>query len=138
MFNIDINRVLSYLLLGMSSFSLVQAQQNYGAAPAQILWYNKPATDWQSQALPIGNGRFGGMIFGNVAQEHMQFNEKTVYTGSKTKRGAYQNFGDLYFDFTGLGSYTNYRRELNIEEAIARVSFTVGTATYTREYFTSY
>ena len=44
------------------------------------LWYNEPATKWV-EALPIGNGRLGAMIYGSVAQEHIQFNESTVWTG---------------------------------------------------------
>lgn len=103
-----------------------------------VLWYSKPATNWESEALPIGNGRFGGMIFGDAVKEHIQFNDISLWTGNKTSRGAYQNFGEMYIDFTGFTAVTNYRRELNIDEAIARVNFKVGTETYTREYFTSY
>jgi len=44
------------------------------------LWYNKPAEKW-TEALPIGNGRLGAMIFGGIAQEHLQFNEETLWTG---------------------------------------------------------
>jgi alpha-L-fucosidase 2 len=113
-------------------------QSNKPSTSNLVLWYNQPATDWQSEALPIGNGRFGGMVFGGKTNEHIQFNEKSLWTGSKTSRGAYQNFGDLYIDFTGLGTISSYRRELDIEEAIARVNFNVATTNYTREYFTSY
>jgi alpha-L-fucosidase 2 len=45
------------------------------------LWYDRPATDWESQALPIGSGALGAMIFGGVEQERIQFNEKTLWTG---------------------------------------------------------
>ncbi|MWV44768.1 hypothetical protein GRF59_14200 [Paenibacillus sp. HJL G12] len=45
------------------------------------LWYTQPATDWETQALPIGNGYMGGMVFGGVAQERIQFNEKTLWSG---------------------------------------------------------
>src|SRR5690625_1319882 len=45
------------------------------------LWYTQPAKDWETEALPIGNGYMGGMIFGGVQQEHIQFNEKTLWTG---------------------------------------------------------
>ena len=44
------------------------------------LWYTKPAEKWL-EALPIGNGNLGGMIFGGINQEHIQFNEHTVWTG---------------------------------------------------------
>jgi alpha-L-fucosidase 2 len=45
------------------------------------LWYKQPATVWMQQALPIGNGKIGAMIFGGVAEEHIQFNEKSVWSG---------------------------------------------------------
>ena len=48
--------------------------------PAQQLWYNKPAQIW-TDALPVGNGRMGAMVFGGAAHERIQFNENTVWTG---------------------------------------------------------
>jgi len=44
------------------------------------LWYNKPAEKW-TDALPIGNGTLGAMIFGGVSSDHIQFNEQTLWTG---------------------------------------------------------
>ena len=44
------------------------------------LWYAKPAFNW-NEALPIGNGRLGAMVFGNPAQERLQLNEETIYSG---------------------------------------------------------
>jgi alpha-L-fucosidase 2 len=44
------------------------------------LWYEQPAEKW-TDALPIGNGRLGGMIYGGVQQDHIQFNEETLWTG---------------------------------------------------------
>ncbi len=102
------------------------------------LWYDKPAKVWMTSALPIGNGTFGAMFFGGVQQEQIQFNEKTLWTGSPTKRGAYQNFGDLFLDFKGHENYSNYKRELDIEKAIGKVVYTVNGVNYEREYFTSY
>lgn len=55
-----------------------------------ILWYDKPATKWE-QALPVGNGHLGAMIFGGVDKERIQFNEHTVWTGkprSYARQGA--------------------------------------------------
>ncbi|MCX2452506.1 glycoside hydrolase N-terminal domain-containing protein [Pedobacter sp. PLR] len=48
---------------------------------AAQLWYTKPAEKW-TDALPIGNGRIGAMIFAGVAQERIQFNEETLWTGA--------------------------------------------------------
>lgn len=44
------------------------------------LWYTKPAEKWE-EALPIGNGRLGAMIFGDAPEEHVQFNEETLWSG---------------------------------------------------------
>jgi len=44
------------------------------------LWYTKPAELW-TDALPVGNGRMGAMVFGGAAHERIQFNEQTVWTG---------------------------------------------------------
>ena len=44
------------------------------------LWYHQPANLWV-EALPVGNGRMGAMVFGRVAHERIQFNEQTVWTG---------------------------------------------------------
>jgi alpha-L-fucosidase 2 len=51
------------------------------AKNSHVLWYNRPAQNW-NEALPIGNSRLGGMIFGGVASEHIQLNEETIWTGS--------------------------------------------------------
>ncbi len=55
-----------------------------GAPPPQAtglqLWYDKPAERW-SDALPLGNGRMGAMVFGGVEREHLQLNEDTLYSG---------------------------------------------------------
>jgi alpha-L-fucosidase 2 len=45
------------------------------------LWYSQPATIWE-EALPIGNGRLGAMVFGGIEKEHIQFNEETLWTGA--------------------------------------------------------
>ena len=44
------------------------------------LWYKQPAKDW-NEALPIGNGRLGAMIFGNGKDELIQLNEQSLWTG---------------------------------------------------------
>jgi len=51
--------------------------------PSTTLWYAKPATSWQTEALPIGNGRLGAMIFGGVGHERIALNEETVWSGSR-------------------------------------------------------
>ncbi|MDJ9033673.1 glycoside hydrolase N-terminal domain-containing protein [Clostridium perfringens] len=53
------------------------------------LWYDEPATSWENEALPIGNGYMGGMIFGSVASERIQYNEKTLWSGGP---GAWEGY----------------------------------------------
>jgi len=48
-------------------------------APPSSLWYNGPATEW-NEALPIGNGRLGAMLFGGPEVERIQFNQETLWT----------------------------------------------------------
>ncbi|WP_236622159.1 glycosyl hydrolase family 95 catalytic domain-containing protein [Novipirellula maiorica] len=49
-----------------------------------MLWYRKPATRWETEALPVGNGRLAAMVFGGVNNERIQFNEETVWDGVPT------------------------------------------------------
>lgn len=70
------------------ALSLPAAGQDNGLQ----LWYKQPATKW-TEALPIGNGRLGGMVYGGVAEEHIQFNEATLWTGrprNYNRKGAVQ------------------------------------------------
>ncbi|HAR66357.1 MAG TPA: glycosyl hydrolase, partial [Lentisphaeria bacterium] len=66
------------------------------SAMDQTIWSDRPATDWQQECLPIGNGHLGAMIFGGVSNERIQFNEDSLWIGDETDTGAYQAFGDLY------------------------------------------
>lgn len=102
----------------------------------QKLWYTQPASKWL-EAIPIGNGSLGGMIFGGVDQEHIQFNEESLVTGTTQNVGYYQPFGDVYVDFSGLKS-EQYNRELNLNEGIHQVSFSSNGVDYLRECFASY
>src|ERR1700750_1385670 len=45
-----------------------------------LLWYRKPAEKWL-EALPVGNGKLGGMVFGGTAQERISISEDTLWTG---------------------------------------------------------
>ena len=139
-------KVLGRCLLGVVAFAAAVAPlpaavtytgQSGPPAARLALWYRQPATNWQTSALPIGNGRFGGMIFGDPASEHVQFNDKSLWTGHTTLRGAYQSFGDMYLEVQGLTTVADYRRELSLEDAISRVTYTVGGTAFTREYFSS-
>jgi alpha-L-fucosidase 2 len=62
---------------------------SYGAAQAPVnsqkLWYRQPAVKWE-EALPIGNGRLGAMVFGGLQEERLQINEDTIWAGEKRDR----------------------------------------------------
>ncbi len=141
------------------------------------LWYRQPAQLWV-EALPLGNGRLGVMVFGGALDERLALNEDTVWAGGPhdnnmpTARAAivearrlvlagdfaaaqqlasekimpgkggpngmpYQPVGDLLFHFPGHENFSNYRRELSLDEATARTSYDAGGVHYTREIFTS-
>ena len=109
-----------------------------GTAGAQslALWYRQPAEDWQSQALPIGNGRLGAMIFGDARREHLQLNEISLWTGDEKDTGRYQNLADLFFDLSH-GAPQAYRRSLDIDSAIHSIQYSADGTTWQREYFAS-
>ncbi|TKC02400.1 glycoside hydrolase family 95 protein [Pedobacter cryotolerans] len=77
---------------------LIFSSYNYGFSQNDHrLWYNKPAKIW-TDALPIGNGRLGAMIYGGIAQEQIQFNEETLWTGKPrnyNRKGASQHLAEI-------------------------------------------
>ncbi len=139
--------------------------------------FNKPADNW-NEALPVGNGRIGAMIFGNIENERLEINEESVWTGEErwdanpdalknlpkvrkllfegkyaeaeklaqsgimgkkpgNPAASYQAMCDLYLNFGTQRGVSNYRRELDIKEAIARVSYTANQINFKREIFSS-
>lgn len=141
------------------------------------LWYNQPSGETWENALPVGNGRLGAMVYGNVEEEIIQLNEHTVWSGSpnrndnpaaltalpelrrlvfegkqkeaeqlankviiskKSHGQMFQPVGSLHLLFPEHKNYDNYYRELNIEKAISRTSYTVGSVEYTRETLASF
>jgi alpha-L-fucosidase 2 len=89
------------LLLSFSLCALVgsvagQVQSRADKAET-ILWYRQPAGEWL-EALPVGNGRLGAMIFGGVAQEQIQINEDTIWSGGRPwpiPQGAYKYLPEI-------------------------------------------
>lgn len=120
------------------------------------LWYNQPATltgvsnIWMEYSLPIGNGQLGASLFGGVHKDEIQFNEKTLWTGTPNDIGSYgqyKNFGSVIVeDLSGNIGYTqstaanDYVRYLDIENAVAGVNYKSadGQTQYSRRYFVSY
>lgn len=141
------------------------------------LCYRQPAKeDVWVEALPIGNGRLGAMIYGDVAKERLQFNEDTLWTGkpheyqhegavkylaeirqllADGKQGEaeklagrefmsqplrqkkYLPFGDVYIEFPNSTNVSDYRRDLNLNTAVASVTYRIGDVAYERVAFSS-
>ena len=152
-----------------------QMREVHTASGALTLWYTQPATEW-TDALPIGNGRLGAMIYGGIEQEHLQLNEDTLWSGGphcydnpdayqhlatvreQLKRGeyadveataqkmlgrhkyqqAYMPLGDLFLDFPKGDKPSEYRRELNLQNAVSTVTYRIGNARFTRKVFASH
>jgi len=68
-----------------SIFALSLAVPVKLTAADPVLWYRHPAQKW-GDALPVGNGRLGGMVYGGVTKEHIQLNEDTIWNGKKRDR----------------------------------------------------
>lgn len=141
-----------------------------------FLWYTQPAEKWV-EALPIGNGSIGAMVYGTIGKEHIQFNEETLWTGEPhdyahkgayeyldsirnllfageqvkaqnlgmehfmsvpLHQKAYQPFADLFIDFKhNEGMSSLYTRQLDLENAIHQVKYTIGDTVYNRTMFAS-
>ncbi|MGX4644334.1 glycoside hydrolase family 95 protein [Massilia sp. SYSU DXS3249] len=75
------------LMLGMGGLALLPALPalaapiTSGSRHANLLWYRQSAARWE-EALPLGNGRLGAMVFGRVGQERLQLNEDTLWAGA--------------------------------------------------------
>jgi alpha-L-fucosidase 2 len=100
-------------------------------------WASAPARSWPQETYPIGNGRLGAMPFGDLDQEHIQFNEDSLWVGDEQVTGAYQNLGDIFIQL-GHKNAKEYRRELDISNAIQTITYTFNGVAYKREYFASH
>ena len=137
------------------------------------LWYRRPAQQWV-EALPVGNGRLGAMVFGGVERERLQLNEDTLWTGGprewnnpdapkalaevkrllaegryveadRAARGmqgvftqSYAPVGDLLITFEHGASSRGYRRQLDLQSAVAGVRYRIGDTNYVREVIASH
>jgi alpha-L-fucosidase 2 len=79
--------LLSALAPPIAHRAVAAADVGTTAAGPLTLWYAEPATDWETQSLPVGNGALGGGVFGTVAKERIQLNEKTLWTGGPGSPG---------------------------------------------------
>ncbi|MBP1766659.1 MAG: hypothetical protein H6P98_774 [Candidatus Aminicenantes bacterium] len=102
-----------------------------------------------TEALPIGNGPMGGMLFGGTAVERVQFNEISLWSGARMAveglddegqdLGAYQAFGDIFIHLGhDFAKVAHYRQELDIDRALHRVTYEYDGVRYQRAAFASH
>ena len=169
------NMAHRFLKLSLVCMAII-ASTDLKAQQAPVLWYDSPAEYWE-EALPLGNGRLGAMVYGNPVNEEIQLNEETISAGAPyknynpetknylseirqlifegkypeaqtlagerllSKNGfgmPYQTAGSLRLRFQDQEGYTNFRRELDLEKAVASTTYTVDGVDYKREVFTSF
>jgi alpha-L-fucosidase 2 len=91
--------------LGLTFFILAVPVDAENPTPGPLtLWYAQPASNAMNEALPVGNGRIGGLVFGGVDRERIVLNEDTLWTGTGKSEfgwksyGSYQVMGNLFLD----------------------------------------
>jgi alpha-L-fucosidase 2 len=178
--NSSLHRILCCLLFHHLCSGLFAAEPQLAgqaSAPSEplSLWYRQPAAKW-TEALAVGNGRLGAMVFGGITRERLQLNEDTLWAGGpydpvnpqarealpevrklvfegKYREAArmisarvmskplaqmpYQTAGDLILTFPEPASVENYRRDLNLDTAVATVEYTAQGTKFTRQVFSS-
>jgi alpha-L-fucosidase 2 len=167
-----VRHLMSLFVFALSTLAL----SSTGYAGELKLWYEQPAQIWE-EALPLGNGRLGAMVYGGVARETIQLNEDTFWAGGPhnnlnsaartalpeirrmiaaeqysaasalaektiTSQGAqgmpYQSAGVLDIAFPNHEKYSQYYRELDLNDAVVRVRYEVEDTIFQREIFTSF
>ena len=110
------------------------------------LWYQQPASNNQpmNETLPIGNGRIGALIFGRSDRERLSLNEDSLWTGTDNPSGedgtmgSYQVLGNVFISLPAHTNSANYRRDLDLGNAIANVSYSADGVKFQREFFSSH
>ena len=97
-----------------------------------------------NEALAIGNGRMGALVFGAPDSERISINESSLWTGDENpggnydKMGAYQVFGNVLVHLQNQETATNYRRDLDLGQALAHVHYECDGVAFEREFFCSH
>ena len=191
-------RYAALMLVALSSVAAAEPMTgpSRGSGSDLKLWYEFPARIWE-EALPVGNGRIGAMVYGGVHREHIQLSEETIWSPVPRSPGSadpafreelrrradllfagryreaqdfkfeptdaerkalgigqpevvpglvadedkpmFQPLGDLYLHFDyGQAREEDYRRELDLDTAVATTTYSVGGTRYTREVFCSH
>jgi alpha-L-fucosidase 2 len=109
-----LNSFLAISLWSQDMAELINAKE---FDPSTLLWHTAPADKWEN-ALPVGNGRLGGMIFGGVDEERIQLNEDSYYSGgpySQVVKGGYKVLPEiqkLLFEGEPLKTHKLFGRHL--------------------------
>lgn len=77
---IKLKMKITLSVLALLTLSFFVAAQEPVSDPSFTLWYKAPAKEWE-EALPVGNGRLGAMVFGKYGEEKIQLNEETIWSG---------------------------------------------------------
>ena len=164
------------LIVPAALFLVIQSSHAAETNSPLTLFYTNAAAKW-TEALPIGNGRLGAMVFGGADREHLQLNEATLCAGGPydpnntnalaalpearklvfagqydeaaqliskkmmavpLRQMPYETLGDLWLDFgTNAAPVEDYRRDLDLDTAVASVNYTVNGVHFRREIFAS-
>lgn len=111
--------VLMFLFLFGGCTSTGSGQKDVSveeSSPDLMLWYEAPATDWMTEALPIGNGYMGTMFFGGTGKEIIQFSEGSLWSGGPGT-GSQYNFGNREMAWVHLEKIRELLRSGQTEEA---------------------
>ena len=103
---------------------IVSVQYSYGQADDK-LWYQQPARNW-NEALPVGNGRLGAMVFGRVEEELIQLNEETLWSGGPTNT----NSNPLAKDVLPKIREALFREDYELAEKLAQQMHGLFTESY--------
>ena len=161
---------LMLMLISASAFG----QKTNKSTLNNTLWYAQPAEKWM-QALPVGNGRLGAMVFGDPNKERIQLNEDSMWAGGpdwgdskgteedlveirklvkngkahkadklivekfsyKSIKRSHQTMGNLFIDFIKDKKIENYKRSLDMDKALVKVSYTSDGNSYSEKVFSS-
>ena len=127
------------------AFAMLACAASLSAADL-TLWYQQPAANRapMNEALPVGNARIGGLIFGQPERERISVNEDSLWTGGENpgggdnSMGAYQVLGNTFVNLPGHTNVTGYRRDLDLADALSHVSYAVNGVKFQREFFCSH
>lgn len=149
-----ISASLASAALGVDSLSGLAALADQGTsrapAPKRLcLWADHPSKKWMTEAMPIGNGPVGAMVFGGTEVERIQFNEISLWSGVRMAvpglgdeaqdLGAHQAFGDILIHLGhDFAKVTHYRQELDLDRAVHHVTYEYNGVRFERSAFASH